>query len=129
MIRLVRLLRRLVAPLCEKPLAVAEFVLIVAISATVAGDFAFAAGWVTPGRITTLTIIEALEPHDGPYRGSIGARAKGRAVERNSMYDQADRWNHHQARAYNARRLEIGEIPTRNCALRASTAARRLTGR
>jgi len=81
MIRLVRLLQKLIGPLREKPMAVAEFALIVAIVATVAGDFAFAAGWVTPGRVTTLTIIEALEAHDGQHRGSVGARTKDRAVE------------------------------------------------
>jgi hypothetical protein len=83
MIRLVRLLRKLVGPLRDKPMAVAEFALIVAIVMTVVGDVAFAAGWVSPGRITALTIIGALAPHDGQYRDSVGARAKGRAVEHN----------------------------------------------
>jgi hypothetical protein len=85
MIRLVRLLRKLVGSLREKPMAVAEFALIVAIVATVAGDFAFAAGWVTPGRIATLMVIEALEMHGGHHPNSVTARARGRAVGHNFM--------------------------------------------
>ena len=89
MIRLVRLLRKLAGSLREKPMAVAEFALIVAIVATVAGDFAFAAGWVTPGRIATLTIIEALEVHGGHHRNSVNARARGRAVEHNFRHGRS----------------------------------------
>ena len=89
MIRLVRLLQKLVGPLRAKPMAVAEFALIVAIVVTVAGDFAFAAGWVTPGRIATLTIMEALEAHGGQHRGSVNARAKGRAIEHSSEHGRS----------------------------------------
>jgi len=89
MIRLVRLLQKLVGPLRAKPMAVAEFALIVAIVVTVAGDFAFAAGWVTPGRIATLTIMEALEAHGGQHQGAVNARAKGRAIEHSSEHGRS----------------------------------------
>ncbi|MGZ3342479.1 MAG: hypothetical protein ACXU9B_21995, partial [Reyranella sp.] len=42
-----------------------ELVLVGAIAATIAASLAYAAGWISPGPITPVTIIESLQARDG----------------------------------------------------------------
>ncbi len=42
-----------------------ELALIGAIAATIAASLAYAAGWISPGPITPVTIIESLQARDG----------------------------------------------------------------
>jgi hypothetical protein len=52
-----------------------ELVLAGAIVATVAASLAYAAGWITPGPITPVTIIESLQARDGFRAGFPRAKA------------------------------------------------------
>jgi hypothetical protein len=52
-----------------------ELVLAGAIVATVAASLAYAAGWITPGPITPVTIIESLQARDGFPAGFPRAKA------------------------------------------------------
>lgn len=54
---------------------------IAAILATVSVAFAFAAGWLTPGRLGPAAIVDSLEAHDGRYPGFRRAHAKGLCIE------------------------------------------------
>ncbi len=52
-----------------------ELVLACAIVATVAASLAYAAGWIAPGPITPVTIIESLQARDGFRAGFPRAKA------------------------------------------------------
>jgi catalase len=52
-----------------------ELALVGAIVATVAASLAFAAGWIAPGPITPVTIIESLQARDGFRAGFPRAKA------------------------------------------------------
>jgi hypothetical protein len=52
-----------------------ELALVGAIVATVAASLAFAAGWIAPGPITPVTIIESLQARDGFRTGFPRAKA------------------------------------------------------
>lgn len=54
--------------------------LIGAVVAAVAGAFAFAAGWLSPGRISGASIIDALQANGSLHRGYRRAHAKGMCV-------------------------------------------------
>ncbi|MGZ5909278.1 MAG: hypothetical protein ACXWLB_05350 [Reyranella sp.] len=52
-----------------------ELVLVGAIAATIAASLAYAAGWISPGPITPVTIIESLQARDGFRTGFPRAKA------------------------------------------------------
>jgi hypothetical protein len=52
-----------------------ELALIGAIVATIATSLAYAAGWIAPGPITPVTIIESLQARDGLRTGFPRAKA------------------------------------------------------
>jgi len=52
-----------------------ELVLAGAIVATVAASLAYAAGWIAPGSVTPVTIIESLQARDGFRAGFPRAKA------------------------------------------------------
>jgi hypothetical protein len=52
-----------------------ELALVWAIVATIAAGLAYAAGWIAPGPITPVTIIEALQARDGFRAGFPRAKA------------------------------------------------------
>jgi hypothetical protein len=49
--------------------------LVGAIAATIAASLAYAAGWISPGPITPVTIIESLQARDGFRAGFPRAKA------------------------------------------------------
>jgi hypothetical protein len=52
-----------------------ELALVGAIAATIAASLAYAAGWISPGPITPVTIIESLQARDGFRTGFPHAKA------------------------------------------------------
>jgi catalase len=68
-------LRRFVGRAREKLSARIELALVAAIIATVAIGLAYTAGWISPGPITPVTIIEALQARDGFRTGFPRAKA------------------------------------------------------
>jgi len=46
-----------------------------------AGSFAYAAGWLTPSRLTTYRIIDQFQADNGPHPGFRRNHAKGLCVE------------------------------------------------
>jgi hypothetical protein len=52
-----------------------ELALVGAIAATIAASLAYAAGWISPGPITPVTIIESLQARDGFRAGFPRAKA------------------------------------------------------
>jgi catalase len=52
-----------------------ELALVGAIVATIATSLAYAAGWIAPGPITPVTIIESLQARDGFRAGFPRAKA------------------------------------------------------
>jgi hypothetical protein len=52
-----------------------ELALVGAIAATIATGVAYAAGWIAPGPITPVTIIESLQARDGFRTGFPRAKA------------------------------------------------------
>jgi hypothetical protein len=60
---------------CRLLAAPLELALAGAIIATVAAGLAYAAGWISPGSITPVTIIESLQARDGFRAGFPRAKA------------------------------------------------------
>jgi len=60
---------------CRMLAAPIELVLVGAIVATIAASLAYAAGWIAPGSITPVTIIESLQARDGFRTGFPRAKA------------------------------------------------------
>lgn len=54
---------------------------IVAVVGLLAGGFAYAAGWLTPGRLTTRTVIDTFESNAGVHEGFRRNHAKGLCVD------------------------------------------------
>jgi catalase len=52
-----------------------------ALLAALTGGFAFAAGWLTPDRLSPGQIVDSLQVHDGVHPGFRRAHAKGLCVE------------------------------------------------
>jgi catalase len=52
-----------------------------AILAGIGATFAYAAGWLSPGRLRPGDIVDSLEIHDGLHRGFRRAHAKGLCIE------------------------------------------------
>jgi hypothetical protein len=71
-LRLLRIFFRRARRMLAAPV---ELVLVGAIVATVAASLAFAAGWIAPGPITPVTIIESLQARDGFRAGFPRAKA------------------------------------------------------
>ena len=70
-----RLLRICFRPARRMVAAPIELVLAGAIVATVAASLAYAAGWIAPGPITPVTIIESLQAREGFRAGFPRAKA------------------------------------------------------
>ena len=52
-----------------------ELALVGAIAATIAASLAYAAGWISAGPVTPVTIIESLQARDGFHAGFPRAKA------------------------------------------------------
>ena len=70
-----RLLRICLRRAPRMPGSPIELALVGAIVATVAASLAYAAGWISPGPITPVTIIESLQVRDGFRTGFPHAKA------------------------------------------------------
>jgi hypothetical protein len=71
-LRLLRICLRRARKMLGSPI---ELVLVGAIVATIATSRAYAAGWIAPGPITPVTIIESLQARDGFRTGFPRAKA------------------------------------------------------
>jgi hypothetical protein len=71
-LRLLRIFLRHARKMLGSPI---ELVLVGAIVATIATSLAYAAGWIAPGPITPVTIIESLQARDGFRTGFPRAKA------------------------------------------------------
>jgi catalase len=71
-LRLLRIFLRRARKMLGSPI---ELALVGAIVATIATGLAYAAGWIAPGSITPVTIIESLQARDGFRAGFPRAKA------------------------------------------------------